>query len=137
MQHFSRATENKEECVPSSKAARAFRADDASRQLDAHDLRRKASRPLVSTLVGPEGRAIHIWRQWRRVHGADVLILREPSLNLLCAEFSHQVCTSEHAIEAAITRLAHSLAVPPDALCDRVSKITAHELELLYARGAS
>src|SRR5690606_13768655 len=97
-------------------------------------LHRKASRPLVSTLVGPEGRAIHIWRQWRRVHGADMLILREPSLDRICAQLSHQICTSEHAIEAAITRLAHSLAVPPDALCDRVSKITPHELELLYSR---
>src|SRR5690606_558500 len=134
MQHFSRATENKEECVPSSKAARAFRADDASRQLDAHDLRRKASRPLVSTLVGPEGRAIHVWRQWRRAHGADMLILREPSLDHLCAQLSHRICTSEHAIEGAITRLARSLAVPPDTLRHRVSTITAHELELLYAR---
>ena len=134
MQHFSRATENKEECEPSSKTARAFQADDASRQLDAHDLHRKASRPLVSTLVGPEGHAIHVWRQWRRVHGADVLILREPSLDCLCAQLSHRMCTGEHAIEAALARLAHSLAVPPDTLRYRVLTITAHELELLYAR---
>src|SRR5690606_19948472 len=134
MQHFSPAMENKEECVPSSKTARAFQADDASRQLDAHDLHRKASRPLVSTLVGPEGRAIHIWRQWRRAHGAGMLILREPSLDHLCAQLIHQICTSEHAIEAALARLAHSLAVPPDTLRRRASTITAHELELLYAR---
>src|SRR5690606_1140640 len=112
MQHFSRATENKEECVPSSKTAQAFQSDDTSRQLDAHDLHRRASRPLVSTLVGPEGRAIHIWRQWRHVHGADMLILREPSLDRLCAQLSHQICTSEHAIEAALAHLAHSLDVP-------------------------
>src|SRR5690606_2011088 len=125
MQHFSPAMENKEECVPSSKTARAFQADDASRQLDAHDLRRKASRPLVSTLVGPEGRAIHIWRQWRRAHGADMLILREPSLDHLCAQLSHRICTGEHAIEGAITRLADSLELPPDTLRDRISTITA------------
>src|SRR5690606_2367893 len=91
MQHFSPATENAEECVPPSKTARACQADDASRQLDAHDLHRKAPRPLVSTLVGLEGRAIHVWRQWRRVHGADVLILREPSLDCLCAQLSHRI----------------------------------------------
>jgi hypothetical protein len=100
-------------------------------QLQDHGLHRRRLRPLVSVLVGAVGGAIYLWRRWRRGPKSSTLILREHSLGGLCTRLVEQLCTQQQLLDAALAFLSRSLEYSVEALRDRLTRATTHELELL------
>lgn len=102
--------------------------------LDRHDQRRRAGRPIVSTLVGPVALAVRLWRHWSRSAGRPAVVVDTPDAECILSRWLDGVLGSRNLIAEAEEFIARKLHQPRTLL--GLTGKTLHELQMMFERAA-